>query len=376
MKIVIDGRMSQESGIGRYIRNLLNQLAIIDKKNEYLVLLTKESINKTALGNNFKRILADFKWYGISEQFKLPKLLNDLKSDLVHFPHFNVPLLFSGRFVVTIHDLIHQHFQMRRATTLTPLLYKFKQFGYKKVFKNGILRSQKILVPSDYVKELLIDDWQVNDEKIVVTHEAVDDRITEIAGKINQKEISQVMQKFNINPPFIFYVGNAHPHKNVEGLIKAFISLRKQYQYLTLVLSGNDHYFWQKIKHQFQQKSIIFTGLISDKELVALYKSAKCFVMPSFEEGFGIPILEAMVCECPVVSSQGGALKEVGGDACLYFDPTSKEDIKEKIMLVLTNDGIEKDLIKKGQMRSKKFSWEKLAKQTMEVYQDAGSFGA
>src|SRR3989338_6667808 len=213
MKIVIDGRMSQESGIGRYIRNLLNQLAIIDKKNEYLVLLTKESINKTALGNNFKRILADF----------------------------NVPLLFSGRFVVTIHDLIHQHFQMRRATTLTPLLYKFKQFGYKKVFKNGISKPQKILVPSDYVKELLIDDWQVNDEKIVVTHEAVDDRITEIAGKINQKEISQVMQKFNINPPFIFYVGNAHPHKNVEGLIKAFISLRKQYQYLTLVLSGNDH---------------------------------------------------------------------------------------------------------------------------------------
>lgn len=368
MKIAIDGRMSQESGIGRYIRNLLNQLAIIDKKNEYLVLLTKENINKVALGNNFKKILADFKWYGISEQFKLPKLLNDLKPDLVHFPHFNVPILFDGRFVVTIHDLIHQHFQMRRVTTLIPLLYKFKQFGYKRVFKNGISKSQKILVPSDYVKKLLINDWQVNDEKIVVTHEAVDDKISKEANKINQKEITQVMEKFNINPPFVFYVGNAHPHKNVEGLIEAFISLRKKYQQITLVLSGNDHYFWQAVKRQFQHKDIIFTGLISDKELVALYKNAKCFVMPSFEEGFGLPILEAMVCGCPVISAHSDALREVGGDACLYFDPKSTEDMKDKILSVLTNDEIKNDLIKKGKMRNKHFSWEKLAKDTLRVY--------
>lgn len=368
MKIAIDARMLNESGIGRYIRNLLRELQKQDLKNEYFILLLKKDFDNLKFNLNFKKVLADFRWYGLAEQIKMPKILRDLNVDLVHFPHFNVPFFFDGKFVVTIHDLIHQHFQMKRVTLHDPLTYKIKQFGYKTVFKNGIKKTTKILVPSKYVKELIIKEGGVDEDKIVITHEAVDDKINTIAAHISQNKIQEVMNKYDIKPPYIFYVGNAHPHKNVEGLIKAFLTLRKKYQYLQLVLSGGDHYFWQRIKKEFQNPNIIYTGFITDEELVALYKNAKAFVLPSFEEGFGIPLLEAMVSECPVISSDAGSLKEVAGEAAIYFDPHDVDDIVGKIQQVLNGEKLREDLVKKGRIRIKQFAWEKLAKQTLEVY--------
>ncbi|MDP3973640.1 MAG: glycosyltransferase family 1 protein [Candidatus Daviesbacteria bacterium] len=368
MKIVIDGRMYAESGVGRYIRNLITQLQIIDKKNEYFILLLQKDYPFLKESENFRKVVAEFRWYGVGEQIKLPKVFNSLKADLVHFPHFNVPLLYRGKFVVTIHDLIHQHFQMRRATTLDPLTYKIKQLAYIKVFKNAVTKSLKILVPSNYVKELLIDEWSLGADKIVVTPEAVDDNIFSIEKIMNKEKIERVMRKFKINTPYIFYVGNAHPHKNIEGLIRAFLELRKKYPDLYLVLSGYDHYFWQRIREEFQYPGIIYTGHISDEELVALYKEAECFVMPSFEEGFGIPLLEAMACGCPVVSSNAASLLEVGLDAAIYFDPRNSQEMIEKILQVLEDANLKEKLVKKGKERIKVFSWEKLAKQTLEVY--------
>ncbi len=377
LKIAIDARMYQESGIGRYIRNLLTQLQRLDLENEYFILLTKIDFDNLRFSNNFKKVLADARWYGLSEQIKIPKILYNLKVDLVHFPHFNVPVFFNGKFVVTIHDLIHQHFQMRRATLRDPVTYKIKQLGYKTVFKNALNKSAKILVPSNYVKELLIKEWKVRIDKMVITPEAVDDKIFSAAKNMKKLEIEKVLEKFNIKKPYIFYVGNAHPHKNVKGLIKVFGQLRKKYKNLQLVLAGGDHYFWARLKKEMDSRlrgndrgvgGIIFTGFVTDKELVALYKGAKCFVMPSFEEGFGIPLLEAMACQCPVISSNAGALKEVGADAALYFDPQSSDDMVEKISLILNNEKLRKELIEKGKKRVKLFSWKKLAQQTIEVY--------
>src|SRR3989344_2578791 len=225
MRIVIDGRMFSESGIGRYIRSLVDELKIIDKKNEYFILHLQKDYQTLTYYHNFHKVLADFSWYSISEQRKLPQVINKLKPDLVHFPHFNVPIFYKGKFIVTIHDLIHQHFQMRRATTHDPITYKIKQLGYKAVFKNAVTKSIRILVPSNYVKNLLIKEWKISADKIVVTYEAVNDKIFSIENIMGKDRVIQVMEKFNITPPYIFYVGNAHPHKNVEGLIKAFLLL-------------------------------------------------------------------------------------------------------------------------------------------------------
>ncbi len=370
MKIVIDARMYQESGIGRYIRNLIDQLKLLDKENNYYVLLLAKDYDTLEYHSNFHKVLANVKWYGPSEQFKIPEILRNIKPDLVHFPHFNVPIFYRGKFVVTIHDLIHQHFQMRRTTLHDPLTYKIKQLGYAAVFNNALKKSLKILVPSNYIKDLLVNQWRVEQDKVVVTYEAVDDKLLAIANKMSRERINKVMKKFHTISPYIFYVGNAHPHKNVEGLIKAFLKLKKKYPQLNLVLAGYDHYFWQRLKGEYRSHGLIYTGYVNDEELVALYKAADCFVMPSFEEGFGIPLLEAMACSCSIVSSSAGALPEVGGDAALYFDPQNTVDMVSKIDMVLKSAKLREGLIVKGEKRFTLFSWRSLAEQTLKVYEE------
>lgn len=368
MKIAIDARMYDQSGVGRYVRNLIRNLQELDKRNEYSILLLKKDFDSFKETKNFKKVLADFQWYGFAEQFNLPKLLRELKLDLIHFPHFNVPIFYTGKFVVTIHDLIHQHHNMGRASKLNPFAFKIKQIGYKKVFKTATDKSQEILVPSKTVMTLLIREWKVQKEKIIVTHEAVDEDILKINKVISQSECEKILSKFKIKSPYLFYVGNAHPHKNVEGLIEAFRVLRSKYAGLSLVLSGYDHFFWERLKSENQDNGIIYTGFINDTELVALYKKAALFVLPSLEEGFGIPLLEAMACSCPVVASNMGSLPEVGMDACLFFNPSSKDDMSKKISSVLSGESLRKSLIEKGLKRFKQFSWKKLALKTLEVY--------
>lgn len=369
MRIGIDARFYNESGVGRYIRNLLVHLQKIDSKNEYFIFLLEPDYATLKFHKNFHKALANFAWYGFAEQFKFPQLLNKYKLDLAHFPHFNVPIFYTGKFVVTIHDLIHQHHSMQRVTTLNPFTFKIKQIGYRKVFKNAITKSCKIVAPSNSVRKLLEEEWNVNSGKVVVTPEAVDNKLITAAETLTKIKSKEILNKFGVKAPYIFYIGNAHPHKNIEGLIKAFLKLRDRHTSLYLVLSGADHYFWQRVKDEFNFKDILYTGFVTDEELVALYKNAACFVMPSFEEGFGIPVLEAFSCGCPVISSNAGSLEEVGGNAALYFNPASPDDIVDKISQVLSSKALRKDLISKGQSRVKDFSWEKLTKQTLEVYE-------
>ncbi|MDO8639152.1 MAG: glycosyltransferase family 1 protein, partial [Candidatus Daviesbacteria bacterium] len=342
MRIVIDARLWSESGLGRYIRNLINELQEIDKLNEYYVLLLKKDFDQINFkSNNFHKVLADFKWYGFSEQIKLPKLLKELKPDLVHFPHFNVPVFYKGKFVVTIHDLIHQHFQTRNTSTLNPLLHAIKKIGYKKAFSSAIKNSSKIITPSEFVKGQLMKEWGIKGDKVMVTYEGVDDKIIQLA---KEKSVGSFQK------PYLFYIGNAQPHKNLSRLISVFSKLKEKYPDLSLVLSGPDHYFWEKIKKESHPRGgILFTGFVSEEEMVVLYKNAEAFVMPSLEEGFGIPILEAMACSCPVVSSNTASLPEVGGDAVLYFNPEDEEDMIRVIGDILGDRGLRNDLIKKGE---------------------------
>lgn len=371
MKIVIDGRLWFESGIGRYIRNLVFNLQKIDKKNEYLTLLLRKDFNTVQYESvNFHKVLADFKWYGLDEQIKLPWLLRSLKPDLVHFPHFNVPIFYSGKFVVTIHDLIHQHFQTRETTTLNPIVHGIKKNGYRIVFSQALKKSVRVITPSNFVKDQLVKEWKLDDKKIVVTHEAVDEGIIDLAKRQGEFSFEKLKKKFSISEPYLFYIGNAQPHKNINQLIGVFRELRKDYPQLQLVLSGPNNLFWQKIKLE----DVIFTGFVTEEEMVVLYNNALSFIMPSLEEGFGIPVLEAMASRCPVISSSAGSLPEVGGEAALYFNPKDKEEMRGKIKMVIKDDKLRKELIKKGEERYKQFSWQDLAQQTLKVY--ASCFGA
>ncbi len=370
VKIGIDCRLWDESGVGRYTRNLVSELAKLDTENFYYLFLLKKNLS-IKVPKNFVKVEANFGWYGFTEQLKLPKILKQYDLDLVHFPHFNVPLLYRGKFIVTIHDLLHQHFAMKRATTLNPVIYKVKRLSYQQAFRHAAFQSQKIITPSQSVKDQLIDEWKINDTKITVTPEGVEENLLALKRTVKKDDFKKVAEKFNIKGQYLFYIGNAHPHKNVEGLLAAFKEIRERFPEVQLVLSGPDHYFWQRVQKENQSEGVIYTGFVTDKELVTLYSNAKALVVPSFEEGFGIPLLEAMACGCPVVSSNGGSLPEVGGDACLYFDPKNKKEMVSQIEKIIKDEKLRKSLISKGEKRYKQFSWEKMAKQTLQIYKDS-----
>lgn len=368
MRIVIDGRLWSESGIGRYIRNLVLNLQKLDQKNEYFILHLKKDYDTLVYHNNFNKVLANFRWYGISEQLILPRLLNSLNPDLVHFPHFNVPILYKGKYVVTIHDLIHQHFQMKRATTRDPLTYKIKKYGYKRVFASAAKKSAAIFTPSEFIKNQIVSEWGVDRNKIIVTYEGVEDEFLKILKEIKKDDFKKIAEKYGIQKPYLFYAGNAHPHKNIRSLIQAFLLIKEKHLNLNLVLSGPDHHFWKLVQNEFSRKGIVFTGFVSEKELATLYKNAVMYVIPSLEEGFGIPMLEAFASGCPVVSSGAASLPEVGGDAAIYFDPKDRNDILQKIDQLLINHKLRQQLIEKGLVQVNNFSWKKLAEQTLKLY--------
>lgn len=372
MRIGIDARMYRESGIGRYLKNLLWQLQTLDKQNSYFIFLGSKDYETLMMSNNFTKVEAPFLFYGIEEQLKMPGLLNKYSLDLVHFPHFNLPVAYYGPFVVTIHDLIHQHFSWPQASTHPALIYWLKKQGYKKAFTKAVNSSVHILTPSDFVKAQLINEWQTNDGKITVTHEAVDPDLFTLAAKTQVDEFDELKVQFRIKGRYIFYVGNVHPHKNITLLIQAFKNIRPNYPHLQLVLAGAENDFWLRLAEQIKDEAnIIITGFMPDPELAALYKNAACFVFPSLEEGFGIPLLEAMVFKCALVCSDIPVFREVAGNAATYFDPKSVEDLALKLKLVLEDQNLRNERIALGRQQVKQFSWKKLAEATLKVYMTA-----
>lgn len=395
MRIGIDCRLWNESGVGRYIRNLVDQLQIIDKVNDYTLFVLSKDYEEFKIqpfgalqGENskFKIRIADIRWHTVAEQLKFPAIIKREDLDLVHFPYFSVPIFYNRPFVVTIHDLILHHFPTGQASTLSPLIYKVKLFGYKYVIRKAAQKAQKIIAVSNATKQQIIDDLGVSPQKIAVTYEGVDSVIQNLKFK-NQNCNS----KFKIKDYFL-YVGNAYPHKNLERLLEAFnlfchpelasgsqvsrdSDLRQND--IRLVLVGKEDYFYKRLKEKVNNiglgKEIIFFGEALDSELQYLYKNALALVIPSLMEGFGLPALETMANKCLVLASDIPALREICQGAAVYFNPYDIKDIFQKINSVYSNDKHHYgDLIDKGYKRSKLFSWRKMAEQTLAIYNSFG----
>lgn len=175
MRIVIDARLYglENAGLGRYTINLINELQKLDSRNEYFVILRKKYFNQLNLASNWKKILVDINHYSLEEQIKLPKIIKDLKPDLVHFLHFNVPVFYKEKFIVTIHDLLMHKQRGLEATTLTPSKYFIKRLGYGLVFGNAVRHAEKIIVPSQAVKDEVCYYYKLNPDKVIVTYEGI-----------------------------------------------------------------------------------------------------------------------------------------------------------------------------------------------------------
>lgn len=365
MKIGIDCRLWNETGIGRYIRNLILNLQELDKKNEHvLFVLCKDEKNIKSLIHNSKFIIrvADIKWHSLEEQIGFPQILNKENLDLMHFPYFSVPIVYNRPFVITIHDLIMHHFSTGQASTLPFPIYNLKRLAYRFVLSIVAKNAKKIIAVSNATKNEIVDHLKINPRKIEVIHEGVENSKL----KTQKSKLQLKAQKY------FLYVGNAYPHKNLDRLLEAFKIINSEAK---LVLVGKDDYFYKRLlskvrEMNLSEKVILFCN-VSDDELATLYQNAKALILPSLMEGFGLPALEAMANNCLVLASDIPALHEVCGDAAIYFDPHNINDLAEKLKRTLSENNNEKK--KKGLEMSKFFSWRKMAKETLKVYENSVS---
>ena len=379
MKIGIDARMFGSGfGLARYTQQLILHLEKIDLQNQYILFFRKENWNEFEPTNpNFKKVLADIPWYSLAEQFKFPAIIKKQKVDLMHFPHWNVPLLYSGRFVVTIHDLIMYHFPRANATTLGPLAYWAKDRLHRLVVKNAVRCADKIIATSEFTKKDIRETLGTPEEKMVVIYQAPFKKfpISNFQFPINFQNPNDqnILEKYNISKPYILYVGAAYPHKNLETLLKGWkiFEERNENEY-QLVLVGKENYFYRKLINNstLQHCDIVYTGFLPDDELETLYNHASLYIFPSLYEGFGLPPLEAMARGVPVASSDSSCLPEILQDAAYYFRPQDERAISDAIQHLLIDKNLRARLIERGQKLCTTYSWNKLATETLSIYQN------
>lgn len=358
-------------GLGRYTQQIVDNIIKLDRENKYVIFLCRENFNDFKSDNsNVKKVLVDIKWYGLKEQFIFPLYIWRERLDLMHFPHFNVPMFCPIKFAVTIHDLILIKFPTRRATTLGPVIYAIKNFFYKIVISLAVKRACRVFTVSAYTQKDIVRQFKKGVDKVIVTYEGV---AGSFLGEIsNSQPKSDILLKYNIIKPYLLYVGNAYPHKNLEGLIKVYTSINAEMDGLRLVLVGKEDYFYNRLKQYAKSFStnIIFPGYVPDFDLKVLYSEAIAYVFPSFFEGFGLPALEAMALGLPVVSSDKTSLPEILGRAAIYFNPEDESEMKAKIKLVINDEKLRQDLISRGLEQIKKYSWSQCAEKTLEVYNE------
>jgi glycosyltransferase involved in cell wall biosynthesis len=370
MKIGIDARFwgPEGKGLGRYTQKLIENIEKIDRTNEYRIFIQPSSYDAyQPKHSNFVKVMAPFRWYSIEEQLKFPSLLRAHKLDLVHFPHFNVPLFYHRPYLVTIHDLIITHFPTARATTLGPVKYFFKRMGYQWVISTAVRRSAKVITVSNYVKDELVKFFNMPEAKVAVTYEATD------AFQGVAADSQAVLSKYGISQPYLLYVGNAYPHKNLEMLVAAFKELVSNHKDVKLVLVGKMDYFYQRLKKLSDELglsgSIVYPGFVPDAHLPVLYQNAMLYVFPSLSEGFGLPPLEAMQHGLPVAAANSSCLPEILGNGVVYFNPNEKHDIVRVLSDLIDQPSKREQMRRLGSLRVQQFSWEKMARQTVDIYQ-------
>ncbi|PWB38947.1 MAG: hypothetical protein C3F02_00885 [Parcubacteria group bacterium] len=368
MKIVIDLRIygPRVGGLGRYNQKLLEELVKIDLTNQYILIFKEAPDDLPQLPANFQIKIANCRWYTVKEQIVMPFILYSLQADLVHFPHFNVPIFYRGKFLVTIHDLIMTKFPSRRASThRNNFVFNFKYWFYNRIIKSAVHRAWRIIAVSEFGRQDLIKHFKMSSaqsDKIKVVYEG----ITKLG--------SPFVEKISLPENFFLYVGNAYPHKNLEFLIDVFIKFKIKHPDFYLILIGQKNYFYERLKiltrqsHPLDKNNIIFVGYVPDNLLGAYYQQARAYVFPSLYEGFGLPPLEAMSLGTPILSSQSSCLSEILGPAALYFDPLREESLLEKMEMIICQENIAFDLKQAGFKQIEKYSWVKMAGSILEIY--------
>jgi glycosyltransferase involved in cell wall biosynthesis len=365
MKIAFDLRRIGNPGIGRYMKCLAESIIALAPEHEYLLILPPQSEHHLVHAPNAQKYCTGLKYYSFREQFELPRILSRHKVDLLHSPHFLLPLVRPCPAVATIHDVIY--------LACPEDLPSFAGRLYYRTMMNACSRmATRIITDSEHSKNEIIRFLHADPAKIEIAYPAVDSFFQSPADRA---QISSVRSRFGINRDYILCVGIYKPRKNHAGLLKAFQLLLKDGVQAQLVIAGpmkEGEFILRSLAQELGiAQHVVFTGFVHDADLRALYSGARVCVCPSLYEGFGFTVLESMACGTPVVCSSATSLPEVAGKAALFFDPHKPEEIAVQLRSAYSDDAVRASLIASGRSNLLRFSWEQTARQTLAVYYQA-----
>jgi glycosyltransferase involved in cell wall biosynthesis len=342
---------------------LVEAMLASEAEHEYLLIMlpgTEEMIATSA--NDVEKISTKLKYYSIREQIELPRILRDHRVDLLHSPHFMLPLRSPCPTVVTIHDVIY-------LACKGDLPSFFGRLYYRAMMAAAARRADRIITDSEFSKQDIMRHLNVGSSRIEVIYPAA---AREFQRVTDESALQQVRSKYGISGQYILYTGIFKPRKNHDGLLRAFKHLLNEIGDAQLVIAGPGNEKEASLRRLADELGIaarvVFTGFVAEADLPALYSAAHIYACPSLYEGFGFTVLEAMACGVPVVCSAATSLPEVAGDAALYADSRIPEQFGRALAEVWTNRDLRNRLVHKGYENLRRFSWERTAEQILNVY--------
>lgn len=372
MKIGIDTRLigKKRTGDEVYFFNLVKNLAVVDKENEYYLYTDrnpekdselKKEINKLNLRDNFKVVFINSPnrfWWNF---WALPNYLKKNPVDIFHTQYI-APLWLpkNTKLVLTIHDISFNFFP--------ECVKKTDLFFLKTLLPRSIRQANKIITVSESEKRNIADFYKIRPEKMASVYNGVD--FKRFSQKYSEKEIEKINTKYKIpDTKYLIYIGTLQPRKNIPTLIGALKELD-----IKLVIAGNrnspnfDKKIDEAIKKYKLHNKVIFLGWVDEEDKPVLLQAAKCFVFPSLYEGFGIPLIEAMAAGTPVVCSDVPVFREIAKKGALFCNSKNSGELAKNITKVLTDENLRNNLVEKGETAAQKYPWQKTAEKTLEIY--------
>jgi glycosyltransferase involved in cell wall biosynthesis len=366
MKIAFDLRRLKNLGIGRYMKCLVEAILTEEPLGDYLLILPPGAEGMIqAGGSNAKTITPKLKYYSIREQVQLPRILREHKVDLLHSPHFMLPLVRTCPSVVTIHDMIGLVRKENIQSRIGRVYFRF-------MISAAVRLADRIITDSKFSRGDIVRCLDVDPEKVKVIYPGISPDFQQISDNV---QLESIRTKYRIENDYIVYAGIFRPRKNHAALLRAFQKFLSNDGHADLVLVGPFSGEEQELRRLADElgisNKVIFTGFVDDYELRALYSAAKVYACPSLYEGFGFTVLESMACGTPVVCNGETALPEIAGDAAVYANPRNPEEFGQALYNVFTNASLRETLIEKGRKNLGRFTWAAAAKETLGIYQEA-----
>lgn len=363
-RIGIDCRLagSRHAGIGRYVKNLVQELAATQTEGiTWIVFFSDRAQQQEVLPKppaHWEVVFAPIRHYSLQEQLKMPTIFAAAKLDLLHVPHFNVPLAYRGKLVVTIHDLLWHEQRGSAVTTLSPLMYWLKYAFYHLIVRHAVTTATTIFVPAETIKSTVARYYPLIRNKILVTYEGID--ATFVPAK-------QIPKKSNDQEYSLIYTGSLYPHKNITVVLQ----LLQQQPNVTLTIIGSRSVFRDQVEQQCREMAILdqvrFAGYVPDEKLAALYQTADALVQPSLSEGFGLTGLEALATGLPAIVSDIPIFHEIYQDCALYFKPHDPLSVYEALQQAVDQRS---SLISKAHTLLGRYSWREMTQTVLTTYQN------